>query len=162
MNGECRTEEISDSLKLLAATCAETARQLEATLATISRVFELEDVCSIAAVSARIRRVDLSSSLSKPVADRSTFSIIFRGKTCFLGNTLLFRFFETLACRPNRYFSHSELLDEVWGGQRAQSSIRNVAKRIRDRLILTGMSEVAKAIDGSTPGHFILRLPISK
>ncbi len=159
MNGERRREEIAMSLKLLAATYAETARQFEATLATLSRVLELENAYSTDSCPAIVAP---ASSLHRPVADRSTFSVLFRDKTCFLGNTLLFRFFEVLARRPNRYFAHNELLDEVWGGQRADSSIRNVAKRVRDRLILTGMPEVAKAIDGGTPGHFVLQLPISK
>lgn len=162
MNEEHRKEEIAASLNLLAATYAEAARQLEATLATLHRVLELENACRTDSLPASFANVAPTSSVIRPVADRATFSIVFRGRTCFLGNTLLFRFFETLARRPNRYFAYRELLDDVWGGQRAESSIRNVAKRVRDRLILTGMVEVAKAIDGSTPGHFVLRLPISE
>lgn len=46
MNGERRKDEIAAALKLLAATYAETARQFEATLATLKRVLELEDPCS--------------------------------------------------------------------------------------------------------------------
>lgn len=162
MNGERRKEEIAAALKLLAATYAETARQFEATLATLKRVLELEDPCSTDLLPATVARVSPAPSVHRPMVDRSTFSVVFRDKTCFLGNTLLFRFFEVLARRPNRYFAHSELLNEVWGGQRADSSIRNVAKRVRDRLIQTGMEEVAQAVDGSTPGHFVLRLPISE
>lgn len=162
MNGERQREEITASLKLLATTYVETARQIEATIATLRRVLELEDSCTMPLSSSTAANVVPTSSASRPIADRPTFSVVFRDKTCFLGNTLLFRFFEVLARRPNRYFAHSELLNEVWEGQRADSSIRNVAKRVRDRLVLTGMPEVAKAIDGSTPGHFVLRLPVSE
>lgn len=164
MNRERRKEEISASLKLLAATYVQTVRQLERqmeeTLATLCRELELEDAGWLDAVLAIDADVAPPSSAFRPVADRSTLSVVFQGKSCFLGNTLLFRFFETIARRPNRYFAHSELLNEVWGGQRSESSIRNVAKRLRDRLVLTGMTEVACAIDGSTPGYYVLRSPV--
>ncbi|WP_437226581.1 helix-turn-helix domain-containing protein [Planctomicrobium sp. SH661] len=166
MNRKRRKEEISASLKLLAATYVRTVRQLERqmeeTLATLCRELELEDAGWLDSVLAIDVDVAPPSSAFRPVADRSTLSVVFQGKSCFLGNTLLFRFFEALSRRPNRYFAHSELLDEVWGGQRSESSIRNVAKRLRDRLVLTGMAEVANAIDGSTAGYYILRSPVSE
>lgn len=98
----------------------------------------------------------------RPIADRTTLSVVFQGKTCFLGNTLLFRFFETISRRPNRYFSHAELLDEVWGGPRSDATIRNVAKRLRDKLKSAGLTELAEVIDGSTTGYYVLLLSRDK
>src|SRR5262245_50655004 len=61
------------------------------------------------------------SSRSSPqslVVDRTLLSVIFRGKQCFLGNTLPFKFFSLLAQRPNTYFTYDDLLAEVWQGNK--------------------------------------------
>lgn len=102
-----------------------------------------------------IPRLQNSRSL---IADCETLSVVWNDKTCFLGNTLLFRFFERLARSPNRYVPHSELLEDVWGGVRDMSTIRGVAKRLRDRLREEDMGELADAIDGSVIRHYGLKL----
>ncbi len=94
----------------------------------------------------------------RPTVDRETLSVSWKNHTCFLGNTLLLLFFERLARSPNRYVSHLDLLDEVWGGERKASTIRGVAKRLRDRFQEAGMGKLAKAIDGSVTGYYGLKL----
>src|SRR5262245_41985949 len=72
----------------------------------------------------------LQATRSSPrslVVDRSLLSVIFRGKQCFLGNTLPFKFFSLLAQRPNTYFTYDDLLAEVWqGDKRSDGAIRSV------------------------------------
>lgn len=154
-------EEVAASLKLLATTYVQTVRklekQLEETLLILCRELDIEETSWMEHLLS-IDPAELHfTSISRPVADRLTLSIHFQGKSCFLGNTLLFRFFEVIAKSPNRYFAHSELLEEVWGGPRSESSIRSVAKRLRDQLNSVGLDQVAQAIDGSTPGYFSFR-----
>lgn len=157
-----RKEEIAASLKLLASTYAQAVRQLEETLAILSRELDLRESSWLHHPLA-LEPIDVSpGNPMRPVADRRTLSAVFNGRSCFLGNTLLFRFFETIAHRPNRYFSYSELLDEVWGGPRSDSTIRNVAKRLRDKLMAGGLKDLAHAINGNTSGYYILLLNTDK
>jgi DNA-binding response OmpR family regulator len=104
------------------------------------------------------RRAPLSHKGDLPQVDRGTLTISWRGKTCCLGNTLLFLFFERIARSPNRYVPHVDLLDDVWGGHREPATIRGVVKRLRNRLAESGMGDLAKAIDGSVSGHYGLIL----
>lgn len=99
-----------------------------------------------------------SKSDERPKADVATFSVEWHGRSCFLGNTLLFWLFDRLAQSPNCYVSNVDLLDDVWRGEREDSTIRGVAKRLRDRLCAAGMTDLAAAIDGSVPGYYGLML----
>ena len=94
-----------------------------------------------------------------PIVDRGTLSIHWRGKTCCLGNTLAFWFYERLSRRPGLLISHQQLLDEVWDGIRSKEAIRSVAKVLRQRLREAGMEELATAVDGSNREHYGLKLP---
>lgn len=161
MTTKRRKEEIAASLKLLATTYVQAVRQLERqleeTMLFLSRELDIEATTWIDHLLT-VDPIDLQlTAMSRPIADRLTLSIRFQEKSCFLGNTLLFRFFEVISRSPNRYFTHSELLEEVWEGPRSESSIRSVAKRLRDRLVAVGLDEVAQAIDGSIPGYFSFR-----
>lgn len=151
-------EEIAKCLKDLATTYVLAIRQLEETLAILCRELDLQETSWLADILALEPGTDPVASAVRPIADRATLSVVFQGRSCFLGNTLLFHFFETISRRPNRYYSHSELLDEVWGGPRSDATIRNVAKRLRDQLTSASLSELAESIDGSTPGFYVLRL----
>lgn len=93
-----------------------------------------------------------------PKCDATRFCVEWRGQVCFLGNTLLFWMFVRLAQSPNRYVSYVDLLDDVWRGQREESTIRGVAKRLRDRLVAAEMAELATAIDGQVSGYYGLIL----
>lgn len=138
---------IQESLRSLAETHAAAVAQIEETMADLLRALELDDVTE-----------DRDRSDQRPKANVTTFSIEWRGKSCFLGNTLLFWMFERLVRSPNRYIAHIDLLDDVWRGDRQSSTIRGVAKRLRDRLVAAGMDELASAIDGSVAGYYGLIL----
>ena len=84
-----------------------------------------------------------------PIADQSTLSVAWDGRHCYLGRTLLLRFFERLARRPNQYITYERLLQDVWEGPRSNEAIRSVVRDLRRKLRGAGMGDLADAIDGS-------------
>ena len=84
-----------------------------------------------------------------PVADPNTLAVHWNGRTCFLGKTLAFKLFERLARRPNHFFSHAVLLDDVWQCQVTKEAMRSVIKTLKQKLRTAGMEDLAMAIDGS-------------
>ncbi len=138
---------IQESLRSLAASHTAAVVQIEETMSVLLRALELDD-----------NAAKDSKAGHRPRADATTFSVEWRGRTCFLGNTLLFWLFERLARSPNRYVAHVDLLDDVWRSERESSTIRGVAKRLRDRLVAADMEELAAAIDGSVSGYYGLIL----
>lgn len=93
-----------------------------------------------------------------PIVDRTTFAVHWGGKTCYLGNTLPFRFLERLARRPNQLVPCDQLLDDVWRCCRSREAIRSVVKVLRQKLSQAGMEDLAEAIDGTTARHYGLIL----
>jgi hypothetical protein len=150
-----RRESIRLSLRSL-------AEAHSATLVVLTRTYEL--LCRELALDPldyfEHRRAEPSppAPAACPVIDRSRFTVSFRGRTCCLGNTIPFRFLARLAGRPNRYASHEDLIEDVWGGECSDDALRSVVKNLRRRLRGAGLGEVADAIDGSQPGHYALRL----
>ncbi|MDA7979480.1 MAG: helix-turn-helix domain-containing protein [Pirellulales bacterium] len=151
MTNTSKKRQIREALKALAVAHSHAVAEIENAINGLSLVLELEE---------HIENDSIKPGRSKqrPRADRETLSVVWKDKSCFLGNTLLFYFFERLARSPNRYVSHLDLMDEVWGGERQASTIRGVAKRLRDRLQEEGMGQLAKAIDGSVTGYYGLKL----
>lgn len=141
---------IQESLQALAASHAAAVAQIEKTM--IALVEELGPEPD------REERGRDAGSSECPTANVTTFCITWRGKTCFLGNNLLFWLFRRLLQSSGLYVSHLDLLDDVWRGQRQSSTVRGVAKRLRDRLIDADMADLAAAIDGSVSGHYGLML----
>ena len=88
--------------------------------------------------------------------DPQLLSVVYRGKRCFLGNTLPYRLLERLAGQPNRYVSYETLLDEVWHNQRSREAVRSVVKVLRAKLRSAGLGTVAAIIDGNVRGHYAL------
>lgn len=86
--------------------------------------------------------------------DRRTFTVRRLDRECFLGFTLPFRLMEKLAQRPDQYLSVDRLMQELWGGPRAPSTIRSVVCELRAKLNASGMEDLAAMIDGSNPGHY--------
>lgn len=139
-----KTQQIQESLRALAATHAATVAQIEVTMKVLLQALELDDAST--------------ESQQRPIADEETFTVAWHGRTCFLGNTLLFWLFHRLARSANRYVPHVDLMDDVWHGDRETSTIRGVAKRLRDRLAEEGMEDLAAAIDGSVAGYYGLMI----
>jgi hypothetical protein len=139
---------IREALVVLAAAHGKAVTEIQSTFEQVVRVLE----------QSHFLAPDPDRGRPSPQADWDTLSVAWRGRSCFLGNTLLFRFFERLARSPNRYVSHLDLLDEVWGGERELATIRGVAKRLRDRLKTGGLSDLAIGIDGSVTGYYRLKI----
>src|SRR5687767_12591405 len=102
---------IQESLRSLAATHAAAVRQIEATMAILVQSLEL-DLTDVTKLKA-----------NRPFIDTATFTVVWKGQTCCLGNSLLFALFERLAQTPNRYISHTELLEFVWSEERQTSTV---------------------------------------
>lgn len=103
------------------------------------------------------------NDLSRPMlTDSRMFTVTYLGKTCFLGNTLSFRLLKHLEQRPNAHFSYENLLSEVWQSHRSDTAIRSVVKTLRQKLRMSGLVELADAIDGSVAGHYALKLASTK
>lgn len=150
---------VVDSLNRLLTKQAMAVARLEETLADIKSAGDLiGPLLSLIATSPdRIASQSVSGSES-PVVDRTLLSVVFRGRSCFLGNTLPLHFFERLAKRPNQYVTYQQLLADVWHGPRSNEAVRAVAQTLRRKLRQANMDELAAAIDGRNPGHFGLML----
>lgn len=97
---------------------------------------------------------------SVPLMDLSRFSVRHEGRICFLGNTLPFRLLARLLRRPNSYFSHQILLDEIWEGIRSPEAVRSVVKTLRSKLRDAGLVTLSNSIDGKTRGHYAVFLTV--
>ena len=163
MNAKVQKSQIADSLRNLVTAYSEALAHLEDALAVLCKDLELGE---IEIFHNRLLTLQAPThdpeDAARPIADRSLLSVRWRGKSCFLGNTLPFRFFERLARRPNQYYSYEQLLDEVWEGTRTFSAIRSVVKVLRRKLVAAGMDDLANAIDGSVSRHYGLMLDKSK
>lgn len=82
--------------------------QTEETIALLAEVLQLSE------------SRDEAKDANRPVVDGNTFSVRWQDKTCFLGNTLLFRLCARLARSPNQYIAHLDLLEDVWEGERRE------------------------------------------
>ncbi len=146
-----RREQIAAALRRLAENHAATMRLLELTTHLLSEELALEGVPTSALRAAAIAETD-----RQPIVDHAMLSVHFRGRSCFLGNTLPFRLFAYLAQHPRAYLNYESLLNDVWTGIRSESAVRTVVKRLREKLRRAGMPDLANAIDGSIPGHYSL------
>ncbi len=147
-----RMQVLRETLAALASNHAIVVDQLQLIIRLISEETVDEDVQLLSHPLLTITR------RSNELIDRDTFCVHWRGGVCYLGNTLLFRFFERISRSPNKYVSYRALLEDVWGGTRDHSSIRGVAKRLRDRLASHGMAELSASVDGTNPGYYGLIL----
>jgi hypothetical protein len=90
--------------------------------------------------------------------DEATFEARFRGRACFLGNTVEFRLLGRLARQPGTYVSYAALRDDVWGDdQTADNTIQRTACNLRRRLSRAGLDGVE--VDGGQRGHYRLVVP---
>jgi hypothetical protein len=154
MNSE-RREQIRITLRSLAEAHTATQALLEQTMTLLSEELALDPFTFWKSRSAVKQPPTVRASA---LVDPALLSVTFRGRSCFLGNSLPFRFFARLARRPNVYISHDELLSDVWLGPRSGSAIRSVVKTLRTKLRRAGMGDLADAIDGTVPGHYAIKL----
>jgi hypothetical protein len=79
--------------------------------------------------------------------DDRTFSITWRGKTCFLGNNGSFKLLKLLESRRGRYIGHNEIGEMCCDDELATgSAIRQLKKRLVKQLIDRKMDDLAAAI----------------
>jgi DNA-binding response OmpR family regulator len=151
-----RREQIQRSLRGL-------AQSYSATMDLMQRTFEL--LCDEWALDpqtyfrVRTNFPHRQSSEQTALTNDRLLTVNHRGKSCFLGNTLPYRFLARLAECPNTYVSYEDLLAEVWQNKRSDSAVRSVVKILRDKLRKAGMNDLSLAIDGRVAGHYALRLP---
>jgi DNA-binding response OmpR family regulator len=94
----------------------------------------------------------------RPLLDESTLSVIWKGKSLHLGNTLEFRLLERLARCPNQYVTHLDLLRDVWEDEfTATATIRSLVRQLRRKLRGAGWADLATAIRGHN-GRYVLSL----
>jgi DNA-binding response OmpR family regulator len=153
---------------------ADTARKLNALASQLAEALMTAATCAQeirAAVRTEVDEADLGQRPDglvprppnpvdhpHPVVDRARFTVTLGGRTCRLGNTIPFRFLARLADSPGRYVSHEQLIEDVWDGHGSDDALRSVVKHLRRRLREAGLDDLAGAIDGLTPGYFVLRL----
>jgi len=107
MNTTERKDQIAASLRGLASAYTKAMAQLEETLAILCRELDLGEMAIFFdPLSETHASAGTALDDNRPVADDTLLSIHWRGKTCFLGNIIPFRFFKRLARRPNQYFSY--------------------------------------------------------
>lgn len=99
-----------------------------------------------------------SESQSPGIIDLQMLSVVYRGKRCFLGNTLPFRLMRSLANQANRYVSYEQLSEEVWDDVPTREAVRSVVKVLRSKLKKAGLDAIAGIIDGHVKGHYALML----
>jgi DNA-binding response OmpR family regulator len=131
---------------------------LRANLVTmLARLDELSDIVE-EITSGTIWPAHVTVRASTLQLDRTTFSVRWEGRSCYLGHSTAFRLLERLARRPNEYVSVDRLLDELWSGPRSYSTLRSTVCRLKSRLRHAGMGDLAQLIDGRVYGHYALLL----
>lgn len=94
----------------------------------------------------------------KPIVDEGTFTVTWKGKKCFLGKTMEFKVFAHLCRRPGFYYPLNNLLDDVWGPDRAveKGTVQKTISNLRKKLGAGGMADMK--IDGSQQGTYALKI----
>ena len=94
----------------------------------------------------------------RPLLDKTTLSVTWRGKSLHLGHTRNFWLLDRLSRCPNQYVTHLDLLNDVWDDEElSTATIRSVVRHLRRRLRDGDMGELAAAIRGHN-GRYILNL----
>ncbi len=149
MHRRKRTDRIVERLTQLAEAHARAACLLGEIVSALCEDLDL-DAASIVTVNRQATVSPPARSYKPiPVANPDTLAVHWNGRTCFLGNTLAFKLFERLSRRPNYFFSHAVLLDDVWQCQVTKEAMRSVVKTLKQKLRMAGMEDLAMAIDGS-------------
>ncbi len=98
----------------------------------------------------------------RPLVDEATLSVLWRGQALHLGHSKGFWVLARLARRVNQYVTHSDLLQEIWDDEFADTErLRAGMKRLRGKLRQGGMADLADAITGHH-GRYMLDLAGAK
>ena len=93
------------------------------------------------------RLADPGSLFSRPIIDLAAMTVTWGGRTCRLGNTVLFRLMARLAKRPGHYIPFTGLLRDVWqGAVKEDETIRSAVRRLKQRLRDAEMPRLAAAV----------------
>ena len=152
-----RLEQLRCSLRTLVDNYKATIDLMEGTLALLSDALALDPLTYF---QTRTPPQAAAPGPQPSLVDPATFAVNFRGKICFLGGGLPFKFLARLARRPNAYVSYEDLLADVWDRNVSDAAIRGVAKILRQKLRRAGLADLADAVDGTVPGHYALKLDL--
>ncbi len=112
--------------------------------------FELDPADDTASILANLLGSGIAAPDSlyrQPIVDHGGMTVIWAGRPCRLGNTLLLRLMDRLARRPNQYVPFERLIRDVWDGHAvSDEAIRNVVHRLKRELRVAGMSDLAVTI----------------
>ena len=109
---------------------------------------------SVVATGEQAQSTSATSSHSILVVDRETFSALYQGKTCYLGNTIPFGLLERLNQRPKAFVSYKALINDVWNDEETNSPA--VQKQVS---ILKAKLKNAFGVGieiRSVPGHYAI------
>jgi len=104
-----KQEQIRRVLRQLAANYSAAMKMMEQVLGFMEEELSLEQTPP-KGFRARLK----NQPSSRLEVDRSALSVTSRGRSCFLGNTLMFRLIEQLAKHRNKYVPYEDLLADVW------------------------------------------------
>lgn len=94
----------------------------------------------------------------RPLLDESTLSVVWKGRILHLGHTQGYWLLARLARSVNRYVTHLDLIQEIWEDEFTDTtSLRAGVRRLRVKLRLGGMGDLANAIVGHH-GRYMLSL----
>jgi len=92
-------------------------------------------------------RVDPEALFERPIISVSARTVTWRGRSCKLGNTTLFRLMERLSRRPNWHVTYEQLLGDVWErNKRSDETIRSTVSQLKRKLKAEEMDGLAGAI----------------
>ncbi len=128
-----------------------------------SELWAAVEQSSFAGVAANVSKRAAALTKSKAttgtndlIIDRSTFTVSYKGRSCFLGYTKPFQLIERLN-KARRYFSLGELIQDVWPDNVIQGeTVQRHVSILRKKLKKAGIEDIV--IDGSEPDHYRLVL----
>lgn len=87
------------------------------------------------------------------------FTVTYKGKDCFLGNTILFGLFMRLAARPGYLVAFNKLIDDVWKDDQTEiTTVGRTIRLLRDKLKTSEVTGIVIENLKSTKLHASLKL----
>lgn len=102
------------------------------------------------------RPEDPTALFNRPITDPGAATVTWHGRTCKLGQSLLFRLMDRLARRPGHYLSFDRLVRDVWEGHMvSDEAIRSAVRHLKRRLKQASMRGLAVAIRSDRRHYFL-------